>query len=125
YSSAFKRDPNVAAEALKIANYSCENDANHRTFITSFGHQFMEAHHLVPMEFYEKFEFDIDVPENVVSLCPNCHRAFHHAEWKQKSELIEKFFEQRFQKIHARGIVLDLSSLKEFYQRIGEEINNN
>lgn len=125
YSSAFKRDPNVAAEALKMADYSCENDATHRTFITSFGHQFMEAHHLVPMEFYEKFEFDIDVPENVVSLCPNCHRAFHHAEWKQKSELIEKFFEQRFQKIHARGIFLDLSSLKEFYQRIGEELNNN
>ena len=30
----------------------------------------MEAHHLIPMEFQDDFEHSIDVPENIISLCP-------------------------------------------------------
>jgi 5-methylcytosine-specific restriction enzyme A len=120
-SSSFKRDPNVAAEALKKANYCCENDPSHTTFMTSFGHQFMEAHHLIPMGAYDSFEFDIDVPENVISLCPTCHRAFHHSKWEIKSDLIEKFLELRFLEIEARGIPIDISTLKQKYQSGIEE----
>jgi 5-methylcytosine-specific restriction protein A len=115
-SSSFKRDPNVAAEALKRASYSCENDPTHTTFITSFGHQFMEAHHLIPMGAYDNFEFDIDVPENVICLCPNCHRAFHHSKMEVRAKLIEKFLTLRLSKIGSRGISIDFFSLKQLYQ---------
>ena len=93
-SSSWSRDANMAFTALDNANFKCENDQDHETFIASkTGNQFVEAHHLIPMEYQGEFSVSIDVPENIISLCPNCHRAFHNSIISNQEKLISKFYE--------------------------------
>ena len=85
----------MAFTALDNANFKCENDQDHETFISArTGNQFVEAHHLIPMEYQGEFTVSIDVPENIISLCPNCHRAFHNSIISNQEKLISKFYEK-------------------------------
>ncbi|OEH53137.1 hypothetical protein AQ616_17815 [Oceanobacillus sp. E9] len=95
-SMKWERDSSIAKEALVNANYLCEIDQRHTTFISKVTKQnYVEAHHLIPMSLQEEFEYSIDVVGNIVSLCPNCHSAIHHAEKNTKKKLIKKLFEDR------------------------------
>jgi 5-methylcytosine-specific restriction protein A len=121
--SFWPRDSRVAASALENSNYSCETDPNHQTFKSlKSGHQFMEAHHLIPMGLQDEFENSLDVPENIISLCPNCHRAFHNAEIGVRAVMIKKFYAERNEKLSIeRGISIGLNRLIEFYHSMIEE----
>ncbi len=115
-SSRWSRNTSISNYALRNANYECENSKTHNTFISKkSGHQFVEAHHLIPMEYQGEFDCSIDVPENIISLCPNCHRAFHNSEDTLKKELLLKFFNSRKQGLASRGIQINLSKLLEYY----------
>ena len=95
-SSTWRRDPDMAYTAISNAHFQCEYNPSHQTFESAVtSQQFVEAHHLIPMEFQDKHEASIDVPENIISLCPNCHRAFHNSAVKMKIKLIEKFYKER------------------------------
>lgn len=116
-SSSYTRNTSISHFAIKKANYLCENSNSHRTFISKkSGHQFVEAHHLIPMEYQGQFEYSIDVPENIISLCPNCHRAFHYSEDAVKKELLQSFLNLRQKGLLERGISVDFQQLIEFYQ---------
>lgn len=115
-SSSWSRNPDIAYTALSNADFQCENDVSHKTFISAkTGRQFMEAHHLIPMEFQDKFEVSIDVPENIISLCPNCHRSFHSSLPLNQEILIRKFFSIRSPQLTPRGIDLSVEELLKFY----------
>lgn len=90
------RDPRIAVLRLKQADYNCEVSSEHRTFISQRTQKpFMEAHHLIPIQFQPLFNTSLDTLNNVFSLCPNCHRAIHHAEAKHKLGLITTLFSKR------------------------------
>jgi 5-methylcytosine-specific restriction protein A len=112
------RDPNVAKEALYLASFKCEVNNEHSTFISSAtNHQYVEAHHLIPLMYSHDFEYSLDVPENIISLCPNCHRAFHHAKSEVKIKLITYFYKNRANSLDdKRSITITLDKLKEFYK---------
>jgi 5-methylcytosine-specific restriction protein A len=78
----------------------------------------MESHHLVPIAKQVDFDVNIDVPENIICLCPNCHRAFHSSELEYRNRLIEKFYLKRKEKLKSRGITVDVDTLKEYYNTI-------
>lgn len=115
-SSKWSRSAQMSADALINADYTCEINPNHTTFLSPNGKQFMEAHHLIPMEFQDEFEVSIDVPENIISLCPNCHRAFHNSNYNYKIDLISSIYEKRDKVLKNRGIFLDFLMLKSFYK---------
>lgn len=115
------RDPKMSAQALAAANYSCENEPTHETFIAKSGRNFMEAHHLVPLEFEDDFKFRLDCPENILSLCPNCHRAFHHSNNKTRDDLIKRFYNERISSLQSRGIGIDIDLLKKYYRLVQDE----
>ena len=73
----YKRDPQIRQEALKKANYKCFFDNNHTTFPTSNCEVYMEGHHIIPVSRKESFIQDLDVIENILCLCPTCHRKIH------------------------------------------------
>ena len=80
-------------------------------------HSCMEAHHLIPTEFQDDFEHSIDVPENIISLCPTCHRLFHHASDCEKKEIIEKFFDKRSAALSfERGVMIKKDTLLRYYK---------
>lgn len=70
----FARDVEIVAWALKRAAGICELCGNPGPFLTADGRRFLEVHHIVPLS-----ERGPDTVENVAALCPNCHRACHHA----------------------------------------------
>ena len=54
---------------------------NHATFESIHGTQYLEAHHLIPMKAQKDFlseNINLDRLENIVALCPNCHKAVHY-----------------------------------------------
>ena len=57
----------------------------------------MEAHHLVPVKdqqkIRQKYWINVDCVENIVSLCPTCHRAFHNWTDKVKKEMINNLYQ--------------------------------
>ncbi|MCS6191532.1 HNH endonuclease [Shewanella baltica] len=71
----FKRNPDVIAEALYRADGRCENDKcqGYKAFNRrSNGSPYLEVHHINPLSVG-----GLDIPENTIVLCPNCHREKH------------------------------------------------
>ena len=75
----------------------------------------MEAHHLIPMKCQGDFINSIDIPENIICLCPNCHRQFHSAIDKEKKQLIDFFLRKRKSILQKSGIIVDQSKLYKYY----------
>lgn len=108
----FDRSPAVASQALRNADYRCEFDNEHISFISKHTNEnFVEAHHLIPLSAQKMFEFSLDVPENIVSLCPNCHRAIHHANENIQLKMIEKLHKSRKKELKKRGIYATKSDI--------------
>lgn len=93
----YQRDPKVAAAALIEAQFQCEIDPQHPTFVSRVkGKPYVEAHHLVPLSIQARFEFSLDVKANVVALCPNCHRRLHHGtDHGKRADLVYLFKKRR------------------------------
>ena len=116
-SSSWWRDPDMAYTARSNAGFKCENNPSHETFKSAVtSQQFVEAHHLIPMEFQDEHDASIDVPENIISLCPNCHRAFHNSIDKTKIELVKKFFSARKKALIEREININENKLLVYYK---------
>ena len=82
------RNPLIASNALQRASYNCEVDEKHSTFISKSGKPFVEAHHLIPISATARLGLNLDFEENILSLCPNCHRAIHHSELGLRAALV-------------------------------------
>jgi len=88
--SGYKRDPAIAAEALRLAIFKCEINTSHQTFISNVkGQPYLEAHHLIPIGNQGSYPFSLDVTANIVALCPNCHRRLHHGKSTEKASEIK------------------------------------
>lgn len=69
----YNRDPDVVAEALCRAESFCEKCKEKAPFLKrSNGKPYLEVHHIIPLS-----QGGLDSLENVISLCPNCHREIH------------------------------------------------
>ena len=111
------RNPKNRDAALKNANYQCEVDSSHKTFIIN-GKQFMEGHHIIPMEYQNIFLTDnLDVEENIVSICPNCHRKIHYSSIPDRLEMVRNIFSNR-KKSLIQKINIDIQTLETFYDNI-------
>jgi 5-methylcytosine-specific restriction protein A len=68
-----ERDPEVRAYVLDLANGHCEACGKEGPFRDLKGRLYLEVHHVCQLA-----HGGSDTHDNAVSLCPNCHRAFHH-----------------------------------------------
>jgi 5-methylcytosine-specific restriction protein A len=119
---SFKRDPKMAAMAIVASKHSCEVDAKHETFTSRRTRErFVEAHHLIPMQYQDRFPFSLDIPENIVALCPICHRKLHHSRFSELKSALSKLFANRSERLKSRDIVIELSAINEMYQSEVEE----
>ena len=112
----YKRDRKKALNALNHANYKCEYNNGHESFIRKIdGLRYTEAHHLIPMAFQDDFEVSLDVEENIVSLCSNCHNEIHYG--KNAKELITKLYYERKDILKKnKGIEITLEKLLSYYK---------
>ena len=85
-----KRNPKLIKTIIKESNYKCFFDSNHTTFKTEKYPNYMEGHHIIPISLKDSFEKELDCIENLIPLCPNCHKAIHLSVNDNKNCLIEK-----------------------------------
>lgn len=116
--TGYQRNPKIAGQALAKAQYKCEFDSAHATFISSAqGRPYVEAHHLIPMSQQDDFEYSLDVTFNITALCPSCHKLLHHGRFLDKKPILEKLFKSRQLMLNEVGICLDLTDLFGMYNR--------
>lgn len=111
-----KRDAKKAANAKARANYMCEFDNDHKTFKAKVNNEnYVEAHHLIPIQLQSKFWYSLDVEANIISLCPICHRCIHHGTNEEKRKIITKLYDERIDRLRQCNIYLELEDLLQFY----------
>lgn len=95
-TDVYKRKLQVALDVMAEANYRCEASPGHRLFVSkATGKNYLEAHHIIPVSLSQQFSQQLDVKENVVCLCPFCHRALHHAEPRVAIPILNRVVKQR------------------------------
>lgn len=110
------RDIQVSSNALALANYQCECSPKHELFLRKDGkHNYTEGHHLIPLEFQDKFDVNLDVEANVVSLCSNCHNHLHYG--IKPEEILSKLLtKERQERLKKCGINITFEELVELYK---------
>ncbi|MEH2550743.1 5-methylcytosine-specific restriction protein A [Bradyrhizobium sp. AZCC 2262] len=113
----YKRNPEMAAIAIQAASHQCEVEPTHLTFTSRKTKKpFVEAHHLVPMQCQDQFEVSLDVPENIVALCPGCHRKFHHARFGELKLPLGTLLSARIKALKSRQIITDHGAVHKIYK---------
>lgn len=120
---AIAKDSRISKSALVDAKYTCIVNSAHKTFITKNKIPYMEGHHLVPCtvmnseHFMKKFNKNIDCFENIVCICPNCHREVHYGEWDSKAKKIQIIFKKQQDKLKRVGLLITEQELLDLYKR--------
>ncbi len=116
-----KKNPSVSKRAVAASNFTCAYDSEHHTFQRRNNCQYMEGHHLIPCTstnaeiYWTRCSRNIDCVENIVALCPTCHRRIHFGSAKEKSEIVEKLFNVQVNKLKSAGLDISLKELRGLY----------
>jgi 5-methylcytosine-specific restriction protein A len=68
----YDRDSDIRAYVKIRAHGKCDLCQTPAPFTDEAGHPYLEAHHIKWLA-----KGGLDIPENMVALCPNCHRKMH------------------------------------------------
>ena len=88
-TQVYERNQELKNICINRANFQCEIDNNHKSFISSKQHNYVEAHHIIPLSFQNKFDVNLDSLENLISLCPICHKAIHNGSKEEKLKILK------------------------------------
>lgn len=69
---SYPRSQYVREYALRMADGVCQGCGADAPFIASNGDPYLEVHHIT-----RRSDGGADAPENVIAVCPNCHRHVH------------------------------------------------
>ena len=112
YGVKYKTNPRIAKTALNLIGFNCECDPkSHKTFMSKFGHQYMEAHHIIPMHAQKDFSINLDRIENIACICPICHSAIHLGNAAVRLEQLKKIYDLRIQKLKEVGLNISFGDL--------------
>ena len=110
----WKRSNILRVQVFSFADYKCEIDNSHDTFIAeSTKKPYMEGHHAIPMRLQEKFNHSLDVYANIVCLCPICHRKIHYGIKEEKGAMLSKIYHDRADRLAESGLVLSREVFEE------------
>ena len=118
------RDPAILKKRMELCRYTCEYSDAHKLFVAkATGCNYVEVHHVIPLEFQDVDVFKnkkLDHLNNLYSLCPYCHSAVHHAEGRVARKLLSKMYDER-----SIGFHYGISKLQLFQYYSVEEIVKN
>ncbi|PHD71678.1 McrA protein [Bacillus sp. AFS043905] len=114
--TSYTRRAWVSRKAIRQANYTCMIDSGHKTFTSKSSNKpYSEAHHLIFISRQSDFVYELDRIENIVVLCPTCHRLLHHGEDEERDVLLEKLHAEFADTLSEAGIYIPLPELKKMY----------
>lgn len=93
----FKVQKKIKDIVLQEAEYlcNCHNDM-HFYFESMDNHNYLEGHHIIPMNRQEEYYFDrqinLDNKYNLIPLCPNCHSQIHFGSRSARLKIIRDLY---------------------------------
>lgn len=111
----FIRSRKALEFALNKANNICEKNNRCVSFIKkSNGKNYVEGHHLIPLEYQSEYIINLDIPENILALCSNCHNQLHYG--VEYLDLLKFFFDKRVNELNKKGIDITFDKLCKYYK---------
>lgn len=108
----YKTDPRITKSYIHNIDYICEFNNNHITFSSKrTKRNYVEGHHLVPMKAQKDYKFNIDRSENVVSLCPVCHKQVHLGDKDERVKVLTKIYKLKLLKMNNIGLDISFEDL--------------
>ncbi len=105
--TVWNRSNILRIQTLISADFKCEIDSRHETFIAEkTAKPYMESHHAIPMRQQPHFDNSLDIYANLVCLCPICHRRIHYGLKEDRVSLIRQIYSCRADRLAKSGIVL-------------------
>lgn len=103
---------------LEEANSNCFFNCNHELFLTNQNRVYLEVHHCIPLSYAKKLGKKGDFKENLIAVCPTCHRRLHY----EDSESITKqvMYNEMYQQIIGHVEEFELNTFELFYSKIGK-----
>ena len=120
-STVVNKKASVSKRALVAAHFQCEAYPRHRTFLTEKGVPYMEGHHLIPctynnaIHFFDERGRNIDCVQNIVCLCPTCHRRVHFGSREERESIIRTLYDKHLEKLRSAGIEISFKELVALY----------
>jgi hypothetical protein len=122
-----KDNLNVRSQAIQKYNSKCffdkfaindsvktAHELNY--FQTKKDKVYLEGRHMIQMENAKFFQHDIDIVENIIPVCPNCHRKLHNANSKIVESMVRQYCNNVDKKfLIKKGIFVDVETLLNFY----------
>jgi hypothetical protein len=124
----YKTQKKIRDAVLESAKYLCNcNDLKHFYFEATDLHNYVEGHHIVPMNRQEEYYFDktvnLDISQNIVALCPNCHCQIHLGSRQARLKILSEILVRNKAQLISFAPNLTLSLLASYYN-IGLENNS-
>ena len=105
--NTWKRSAIIRDQVLKAAEYHCEIDPAHKTFILNRTHHpYAEGHHIIALKKQNVVPRSLDIYANIICLCPVCHRFLHYGTAQDKRPVIKMIYSQRADRLAKSGIKL-------------------
>ncbi len=116
----FKTQKKIRDRVIKQAGYLCNcNDVKHFYFESIELNNYVEGHHIIPMnrqyEYYFNHSINLDIPNNIVALCPNCHCQIHLGSREARLRMISELFVRNKAQLLEVNSELTLSLLASYY----------
>lgn len=71
---------------------------------------------MIQMENAKFFNHDIDIVENIIPVCPICHRKLHNANNDIVYKMLKTYYQNADKKVLIqKGIFVDIETLARFY----------
>jgi len=88
------RNQKLRDAAIQKANFTCELCGIQKTFETESDSQYFEGHHLIMynINVQKRYRYCLDNIENIVCLCPTCHKKIHLSTDAEKQDCVLKLF---------------------------------
>lgn len=93
-STVYYRDPYLKEIVKRIAEGKCQFCGNDAPFIDKNGEPYLEEHHVKKLA-----DGGTDTIDNVVAICPNCHRKMHVVNDEMDNITLESIAEQNEMKL--------------------------
>lgn len=113
--AVYPRNPKISGNAIVNSGFQCQYDSSHKSFISKrTGKKYLEPHHLIPLSYHSKYNISLDIPENIVALCSDCHNCVHYG--KNAKKILTKLYNDKIKELNSIGITITLSELLKMYK---------
>jgi len=120
-SRRYKTKRFIREEAIKARQYKCDcHDEKHFYFESSSNlENYVEGHHIIPMNrqeaYWNDYKINLDVINNIVPLCPNCHTQVHLGSRGAKLIILSELYSRNEKNLKQLDKHLSFTKLANYY----------